>query len=97
MEKRESGVDQTFLNNQIFIKGMYKDKIPLDFPSPVKIQEGIIIQWGARIDAAVSKDIRRILRLPGSIHGETGKRVRILEKEEIDYFNPLDEEPIFEI
>ena len=34
MQKRESGVDQMFLNNHVFVKSIYKDKIPLDFPSP---------------------------------------------------------------
>ncbi|WP_456328860.1 DNA primase catalytic subunit PriS [Archaeoglobus sp.] len=39
------------------------------------------------IDAPVTADIKRLIRLPGSIHGKTG--LRVTEVEDIDSFDPL--------
>lgn len=39
------------------------------------------------IDAPVTADIKRLIRLPGSLHGKTG--LRVTEVEDIDSFNPL--------
>ncbi|MFW9928237.1 MAG: DNA primase catalytic subunit PriS [Candidatus Thorarchaeota archaeon] len=98
LEQRDKqGIDQLFLSKYIFLDKVSLERLHItDFPSRRAIEEGIIIQWGPRIDAAVSKDMRRILRLPGSIHGDTGKRVRLLEEDELEYFSPLDEISIFD-
>jgi DNA primase small subunit len=98
MEQRERlGIDQNFLSKYVFIDNSVKEKFNIkNYPSRYQIEERIILQWGPRIDAGVSKDMRRILRLPGSIHGDTGKRVKVLEENELEYFSPLDEESIFE-
>ena len=34
--------------------------------------------------------------MPGSIHGDTGRIVRLLEYDELDYFNPLFEDSIYD-
>lgn len=98
MEQRDKlGVDQSFLTKYVFLDNVVKEKFNIEnYPSRYQIEEKIILQWGPRIDAAVSKDMKRILRLPGSIHGDTGKRVKVLEKDELEYFSPLDEESIFD-
>ena len=98
MEQRDRyGIDQQFLTKYVFLDKFTKEKFNIqNYPSRNHLEEKIILQWGPRIDAAVSKDIRRILRLPGSIHGDTGKRVRILDLDELEYFSPLDEESIHE-
>jgi DNA primase small subunit len=97
MEQRDRlGVNQSFLSKYVFIDKMVKEKFNIDnYPSRYQIEERIILQWGPRIDAAVSKDMRRILRLPGSIHGDTGKRVKVLDKDELEYFSPIDQDSIF--
>ena len=40
-------------------------------------------------DAPVTTDIHRLIRLPGSLHGGSGLRVRTLSREELDRFDPL--------
>uniref|UniRef100_A0A7C3RA74 DNA primase small subunit PriS n=1 Tax=Archaeoglobus fulgidus TaxID=2234 RepID=A0A7C3RA74_ARCFL len=39
------------------------------------------------IDAPVTADVKRLIRLPGSLHGKTG--LRVTEVEDIDSFDPL--------
>ena len=90
-------VDKSFISKFVFLNDETKKKYGItNYPSWESIEESIIVQWGPRIDAAVSKDIRRILRLPGSVHGNTGKVVQILEPDELDYFSPLDTTSIFD-
>ncbi|MGQ4555315.1 DNA primase small subunit PriS [Halobellus sp. GM3] len=43
----------------------------------------------APIDEPVTTDTKRLIRLPGSLHGGSGLRVRSLERDEIEGFNPL--------
>ena len=43
----------------------------------------------APIDEPVTTDVRRLIRLPGSLHGGTGLVVRRLDRDEIDGFDPL--------
>lgn len=55
----------------------------------------ILRRWAPRIDHKVTIDLRRLLRLPMSIHGKTGHVARILSTEDIFTFNPDEEESIF--
>ncbi|MFX1282171.1 MAG: DNA primase catalytic subunit PriS [Promethearchaeota archaeon] len=55
----------------------------------------ILRRWVPRIDHKVSIDLRRLLRLPNSIHGKTGKVARILDPSKIFSFNPDEEPSIF--
>ncbi|NHJ03083.1 MAG: DNA primase catalytic subunit PriS [Candidatus Heimdallarchaeota archaeon] len=55
----------------------------------------ILRRWVPRIDHKVSIDLRRLLRLPGSIHGKTGKSAQILKPNEIFSFNPENVSSIF--
>lgn len=41
------------------------------------------------IDEPVTADIRRLIRLPTSLHGKSGMRVIILKRDELDDFEPL--------
>lgn len=41
------------------------------------------------IDEPVTADIRRLIRLPTSLHGKSGMRVVILNRDELDDFQPL--------
>ncbi len=55
----------------------------------------ILRRWVPRIDHKVSIDLRRLLRMPSSIHGKTGQVARILDPAEIFDFNPEKEPSIF--
>ena len=96
-QRNSMGIDQIFLERFVYADRMLKQKGITDYyPTREEIQEKVVLQWAPRIDSGVSKDIRRILRLPGSVHGETGKRVQRLDFEALSYFSPLDENSIFE-
>ncbi|MBD3405536.1 MAG: hypothetical protein GF411_05295 [Candidatus Lokiarchaeota archaeon] len=45
--------------------------------------------YGANIDEPVTHDIKRVIRLIGSINGKTGFKVNRLTREQIDSFNPF--------
>lgn len=55
----------------------------------------ILRRWVPRIDHKVSIDLRRLLRMPSSIHGKTGKIARVMDPAEIFRFNPEEEPSIF--
>ncbi len=57
----------------------------------------ILRRWVPRIDHKVTIDLRRLLRLPFSIHGKSGRVARILDPGEISSssFNPEEEPSIF--
>ncbi|MFX0185461.1 MAG: DNA primase catalytic subunit PriS [Candidatus Hodarchaeota archaeon] len=55
----------------------------------------ILRRWVPRIDHKVTIDLRRLIRLPHSIHGKTGRVARIIEPDEIFEFNPENEPSIF--
>ncbi|MFX1500665.1 MAG: DNA primase small subunit domain-containing protein [Promethearchaeota archaeon] len=54
--------------------------------------EPIVEQIGIEVDVPVSIDIHRLIRYPGSLHGKTGFKVQELLLDEIETFNPLDEQ-----
>jgi DNA primase small subunit len=43
----------------------------------------------AQVDEPVTRDIKRLIRLPGSLHGKTGMRVISMSRDELNDFNPL--------
>jgi len=45
------------------------------------------------IDAPVTADVKRLIRLPGSLHGKTG--LRVTRVDDIDSFNPLRDAVVF--
>jgi DNA primase small subunit len=60
----------------------------------------IVDMAGGHFDEPVTGDVKRLARLPGSLHGKTGLRATIMTRSELDEFNPLvdavafDEEPV---
>ena len=52
---------------------------------------GIVHEIGAEIDEPVTIDIHRLIRYPGSLHGATGFKVQELGINELNFFNPLNE------
>ncbi|MFX0024716.1 MAG: DNA primase small subunit domain-containing protein [Candidatus Hermodarchaeota archaeon] len=57
-----------------------------------KFLEALVKEIGIKLDAPVSIDIHRLIRYPGSLHGSTGFKVQELLFDELDLFNPLDEQ-----
>lgn len=54
--------------------------------------KGIVHEIGVEIDIPVSIDIHRLIRYPGSLHGKTGFKVQELNPNDLDDYNPLDEQ-----
>ncbi|MHA1947819.1 MAG: DNA primase catalytic subunit PriS [Candidatus Hodarchaeales archaeon] len=81
-------------------EGRVDDNLAKDFNyriGKVNKYDEIIRRWAPRIDHKVSIDLRRLLRMPTSIHGKTGCVARILDPdpEIIFNFNPDNELSIF--
>ncbi|WP_300608631.1 DNA primase catalytic subunit PriS [Methanohalophilus sp.] len=49
----------------------------------------------AQVDEPVTADIKRLIRLPGSLHGGSGMRVVTLRLDEIENFEPLSDAVVF--
>lgn len=49
----------------------------------------ICVHYGCGIDAPVTADIKRLIRVPGSLHGKSGLRVMSLTRKEFEEFDPL--------
>ncbi len=57
----------------------------------VKIMdEDMRARLSGEVDAPVTSDVKRLIRLPGSIHGKGGLRVTPLTRDELTDFEPLD-------
>ena len=56
-----------------------------------KFLSGIVDSIGAEIDGPVTIDIHRLIRYPGSLHGKTGFKTQEINFNELDDFNPLNE------
>lgn len=54
-----------------------------------KDAEYICVHYGCGIDAPVTADIKRLIRVPGSLHGKSGLRVMSLSRKEFEDFDPL--------
>ncbi len=45
--------------------------------------------YAREVDKPVTPDIKRLIRLPGSLHGKTGLRVHPITRDELTDYNPL--------
>ncbi len=56
----------------------------------MKIMAGdVASRLSSEIDEPVTADIKRLIRLPGSVHGKTGLRVMPLTRDQLNGFDPL--------
>ena len=56
----------------------------------VKImKEDVAYRLSGEVDEPVTADIKRLIRLPGSVHGKSGLRVTPITREELTHFDPL--------
>jgi DNA primase small subunit len=53
------------------------------------LDEEVKPRFSAEIDEPVTSDIKRLIRLPLSLHGKTGLVVTPMERDELDNFEPL--------
>ena len=72
----------------------------VDLTTPIKkcalrIVEKCKVHGLGRPDEPVTGDIKRLIRLPGSLHGKTGFRVEKVDVDRIDDFNPLEDAIVF--
>jgi DNA primase small subunit len=51
--------------------------------------EDVMITLAGEVDEPVTADIKRLIRLPGSVHGKSGLRVIPLTRDELTDFDPL--------
>jgi len=54
-----------------------------------RFARGVIEEQAAPIDEPVTTDLRRLIRLPGSLHGGTGLVVAPIPRDELSGFDPL--------
>ena len=58
----------------------------------VKImKEDVAPRLSGEVDKPVTPDIKRIIRLPGSVHGKSGLRVTPITRDELTNFDPLED------
>ena len=78
---REGNLDQSRAIRRFFLNNVLRKKA-------VSIAAG-------ETDEPVTCDIKRLIRLPGSLHGKTGFRVTKVTLKELEEFNPLNDAVVF--
>ncbi|MDR2865874.1 MAG: DNA primase catalytic subunit PriS [Methanomassiliicoccaceae archaeon] len=53
------------------------------------MSEDVMISLAGEVDEPVTADVKRLIRLPGSVHGKSGLRVTPLSRDELTGFDPL--------
>ena len=53
------------------------------------LTEDVIVSLAGEVDEPVTADVKRLIRLPGSVHGKSGLRVTPLSRDGLDDFDPL--------
>jgi DNA primase small subunit len=52
-------------------------------------EEDVVASLSGEVDEPVTADVKRLIRLPGSVHGKSGLRVTPLSRDELTNFDPL--------
>jgi DNA primase small subunit len=76
---KEGNLDQSTSIKKIFMKGAVQ----------------LSAMHAAGTDEPVTADIKRLIRLPGSLHGKTGLKVQSLTLDDLPNFNPLTDAVVF--
>jgi len=76
---KEGILDQSTSIKKIFMKGALR----------------LSAMHAAGTDEPVTADIKRLIRLPGSLHGKTGLKVQPLSLDDLPQFNPLSDAVVF--
>jgi len=70
------------------VLGYFSDRRHLDL-FLLLLEEEVRPRFTSEIDEPVTSDIKRLIRLPLSLHGKTGLRVTPMDREALDAFEPL--------
>ena len=60
-----------------------------------KLAEQAVTELSARVDEPVTGDVKRLIRLPGSLHGGSGMQVTALSISQLETFEPLNDAIVF--
>jgi len=55
------------------------------------MKEDVACRLSGEVDEPVTADIKRLIRLPGSVHGKSGLRVTPITREQLSDFKPLED------
>jgi DNA primase small subunit len=88
-EKSAGGILQAVRNNREELDRGNVDTHPGISKLVRTLAEGVFESESAAIDEPVTTDLRRLIRLPGSLHGGTGLEVTRIPRDGIDGFDPL--------
>jgi len=53
------------------------------------LENDVVTMMGGQVDEPVTSDIKRLIRMAGSLHGKTSLRVTEMDRDELDGFDPL--------
>lgn len=70
-------------------------ELMLEFIDSIIEEKRIHLLHPAQVDEPVTADIKRLIRLPGSLHGGSGMKVTVLGLDEIEGFDPLSDAVVF--
>lgn len=59
------------------------------------LRKTAVFMSAGETDEPVTCDVKRLIRLPGSLHGKTGLKVQRIPLEELENFDPLDDAVVF--
>jgi DNA primase small subunit len=88
-EKSANGILNAIQNNKAELRRGNIDVHPGTFKLAKIIAKDVFNSQSAAIDEPVTTDLRRLIRLPGSLHGGTGLSVMRIPRDEIEEFDPL--------
>jgi DNA primase small subunit len=102
LDKRKFNLNPKLVNSFLNSKDEYLELISKGHKSVWAIEGFTLNRWinflkvivseiGAEIDEPVTIDIHRLIRYPGSLHGATGFKVQEIGLNELQNFNPLNE------
>ncbi|MEX2739265.1 MAG: DNA primase catalytic subunit PriS [Candidatus Wukongarchaeota archaeon] len=74
----------------------YYKTIP-EHVDPKRVSMAIVLGRYPRLDKPVTSDIRRLLRIPGSVHSATGKICTIIDSHKLENFSPKDVPTIWDL
>ena len=59
------------------------------------LRKTAVVMSAGETDEPVTCDIKRLIRLPGSLHGKTGLKVQKIPLDKLESFNPLNDTVVF--
>ena len=83
------GIDK--IRDNLNLEPFSKDSVRNSFMNYIIKQ--MTVELGGETDEPVTSDIKRLIRLPGSLHGKTGFMVRAISVDELEGFLPLRDAP----